>query len=64
MSFPKAKTIISICKYGVLHFEFYSQNEKNIILKTLLDLCFKQIDSCIDPVEFDNFNARKLKISS
>jgi len=62
MSFPKAKTIITICKYGVLHFEFYEQDEKMKILQILSDLNFKEIDSCGDPVEFDNFDQRRIKI--
>ena len=64
MSFPKAKTFISICKYGVLHFECYDQNEKIKILQILSDLNFKELESCGDPIEFDNFNGRKIKISS
>lgn len=62
MSFPKSKTIISICKYGVLHFEFYNQDEKVRILQILSDLNFKELDSCGDPVEFDNFDGRRIKI--
>ena len=64
MSFPKAKTFISLCKYGVLHFECYDQDEKIKILQILSDLNFKELESCGDPIEFDNFNGRKIKISS
>ena len=62
MSFPNAKTMISICKYGVLHFEFYDQEEKLKILKLLSDQNFKELDECGDPIEFDNFDGRRIKI--
>ncbi|MEZ4804715.1 MAG: hypothetical protein R2852_04325 [Bacteroidia bacterium] len=62
MSFPKSKTIISICKYGVLHFEFYNQEEKMRILQILSGLNFKELDNCGDPIEFDNFDGRRIEI--
>jgi hypothetical protein len=62
MSFPKSKTIITICKYGVLHFEFYNQDEKMRILQVLSGLNFKELDKCGDPVEFDNFDGRRIEI--
>ncbi|MCO5273368.1 MAG: hypothetical protein M9900_00440 [Flavobacteriales bacterium] len=64
ISYPKSKTVISICKYGVLHFEFYNQNEKIKILKLMSDLNFKELDNCEDPIEFDVFDGRQIKISS
>jgi hypothetical protein len=64
MSFPKSKTVITLCKYGVLHFEFYDKNEKLKILKILSDKDFKELDSCGDPINFDEFDGRKIKISS
>lgn len=64
MSFPKSKTVITLCKYGVLHFEFYDKNEKLRILKILSDKGFKELDSCGDPINFDQFDGRKIKISS
>lgn len=64
MSFPKSKTVITLCKYGVLHFEFYDKNEKLKILNILSGKDFKEIESCGDPVNFDDFNGRKIKISS
>lgn len=64
MSFSKSKTIFTICKYGVLHFEFYDKNEKLKILKILSDTDFKELDSCGDPISFDEFDGRKIKISS
>ena len=64
MSFPKSKCIITLCKYGVLHFEFYDQDEKIKILKILSDLNFKELRNCSDPIEFDYFNGRQIKICS
>lgn len=61
-SYPNAKTMISICKYGVLHFEFYDQVEKLKILKVLDDFDFKELEYCGNPVEFDNFDGRRLII--
>lgn len=59
-SFPNSKTMISLCKYGVLHFEFYDQEEKLKILKTLSSLNFKEVDECNDPIEFDKFDGRQM----
>lgn len=64
ISFPKSLTIISICKYGVLHFDFYNQSEKVKILNILSDMNFQKIDNCEDPVEFDRFDGRQIKTSS
>ncbi len=63
MSYPSAKTIISICKYGVMHFEFYDEIEKTKILQNLTELNFKEIDECEDPIYFDDFNGRSIVIS-
>ena len=64
MSFPKSKTVITICKYGVLHFDFYDKNEKLKILKILSEKDFKELDSCEDPIDFDDFDGRKIKITT
>lgn len=64
MSFPNSKTVITICKYGVLHLEFYNQNEKLRILKILSDLNFVELNDCQDPIEFDLFNGREIISSS
>ena len=63
MSFPNSKTVISLCKYGVMHFDFYDQSEKLEVLQILSNLNFKEVDSCGDPVDFDNFDGSKIKIS-
>ena len=62
MTFPTAKTAMTICKYGVLHIDFYNQNEKSKILKLLSDFNFIEIKSCEDPIEFDLFDGRKISI--
>lgn len=60
MSFPNAKTVISICKYGVVHFDFYDKEESVKILRLLSKYDFREVDSCGDPVAFDNFDGRRL----
>lgn len=62
LSYPNSKTMISLCKYGVLHFEFYDQEEKLTILKILSSLNFKEVDECDDPIEFDKFDGRQIII--
>lgn len=62
ISFNNSSTIISICKYGVLHFEYYKLDEKNRIEDFLKNKLFVEITSCSDPVLFDNFEGRVLKI--
>ena len=63
MSYPKSKTVITLCKYGVLHFEFYDESEKAQILKILSDFNFKEIESCDNPINFNDFD-EDLMISS
>lgn len=60
IAFPKAKTFISICKYGVLHFEFYSEEEQIKVLRLLDHQGFMEVDRCSDPIEFDHFEGRQL----
>ena len=64
MTFPKSETIITLCKYGVLHFEFYNEKERKIILAKLKEINFQEIKRCGDPVDFDKFEGRKIKLSS
>lgn len=63
LSLPNSKTYINICKYGVLHFEFYNKNEKDIIINLLTRMQFKEIDNCEDPISFDSFDGRRIKMS-
>ncbi len=64
ISYPNSNTIISICRYGVLHFEFFDKKEKNKILNLSSLMKFKEVTTCYDPIDFDEFEGRKLKISS
>jgi len=54
MSFIKSKTVISLCKYGILHFEFYDSKERDEILTLFNKKNFKEVDRCNDPIKFDN----------
>jgi len=62
MSFPNAKTIISLCKYGVLHFDFYDMEEEQVILNCLSKMNFKVLETCGDPIDFDRFQGRTLNL--
>lgn len=62
ISFPKSKTIITICKYGIIHFEFYDEKEKFDLLNLLDKNDFSKLDRCFDPIDFDNFEGRKLNL--
>ena len=63
MSFIESKTVISLCKYGILHFEFYDSKEKNEILTLFNDRNFKEVDRCNDPIKFDNMDGRQIVIN-
>ncbi len=63
ISYPHSNTIISICRYGVLHFEFFDEKEKNKILNLSSLMQFKEVETCYDPIKFDEFEGRNLKIS-
>jgi hypothetical protein len=54
-TFPNSKTFISICKYGVLHVEFYSDDEKTTILEILSDWKFKEVLECNSPFDFRDY---------
>ena len=60
MTFKNSKTIIGICKYGILHLEFYEEQERKKLMKFFNDRKFVEVDSCNDPIEFDNFKGRKI----
>jgi hypothetical protein len=64
MTFKNSKTIIGICKHGILHLEFYEEQEREKLMKYFNDREFTEVDSCNDPIEFDDFRGRKIKISS
>ncbi len=63
ISYPNSNTIISICRYGVLHFEFFDEKEKNKILNLSSLMKFKEVETCYDPINFDEFEGRNLKIN-
>ncbi len=62
MTFINSKTVFGICKYGVLHLEFYDDQERKKLSKFFKDRKFQEVDSCNDPIEFDNFKGRKINI--
>jgi hypothetical protein len=64
MTFENLKTIITICKHGVIHFESYDTNELSMIVDFFKQLDFVEIDNCSDPIKFDNFDGRQIKLSS
>lgn len=64
MTFENCKTIFSICKHGVLHLESYDKHELNNFIEFYHALGFKQIENCYDPVNFDRFEGRNIKLSS
>lgn len=64
MTFENSKTVIGICKYGILHLEFYEEQEREKLIKFYNDRKFGEVDRCNDLIEFDNFKGRKIKISS
>ena len=63
MSFIESKTVISLCKYGILHLEFYDSKEREEILTLFNKMNFKEVDRCNDPVEFDNMDGRQIVIN-
>lgn len=64
MSFVESKTVISLCKYGILHLEFYDSKERLEIIELFNDMGFIEVDRCNDPIEFDQMDGRKIIISS
>ncbi|AEA45576.1 hypothetical protein [Fluviicola taffensis] len=55
LTFPNSKTFISICQYSVLHFQFYSENEKTTILEILSEWKFKEVQECNSPIDFSDY---------
>lgn len=64
MTFVDCKTIFSVCKHGVLHIESYDQVELNDFIRFYQSLGFIQTNNCFDPVDFDKFRGRNIKLSS
>ena len=60
MTFGSCKTIFYICKYGVVHMEFYDESESKQVLQLFNHLNFQSVDSCSDPVYFDGLESRRI----
>lgn len=52
ITFNTCNTIFGICKYGILHIEFYDSLERITILNFFDKMKFKEVESCNDPIEF------------
>ncbi len=52
IGFPEGKFVFSICKHGVLHFEFYDPEAPEQLLGFFASAGFLRIDRCADPVAF------------
>ena len=53
MGFENGKTIYSICRYGMLHIEFYDLDEKEEVLRFYRKNEFAEVEECCDPIKFD-----------
>ncbi|MBR0573884.1 MULTISPECIES: hypothetical protein [Pasteurellaceae] len=51
-TFPNIDTVISICKFGVLHFEFYDESQAEQILNLLSSMEYKEVYDCNYPINF------------
>ncbi len=54
MAFTDSKTVITLCKYGILHLEFYSLEEQLKILEYFNKREFVEVKYCNDPVSFNH----------
>ena len=63
MAFKDSKTILGICKFGILHLEFYDDEERKEIMDFFNEKEFIVVNTCNDPIEFDDFKGRKIIIS-
>ena len=61
MAFNHGQTIMSLCKHGGLHFDFYQHEEQQIIHTYLKSNGFHTVKRCADPINFDNFEGRQLR---
>lgn len=52
MAFEHSKTILTICRYGVIHLEFYDTTEKKQLLNFFLERNFLKVDSCQELLDF------------
>ena len=64
ITFMDSKTVFEICKYGILHLEFYEEQEQLKLTNFFKNRNFEEVDRCNDPIEFDNLKGRKIKINS
>jgi len=53
MTFDSSKTVMSLCKYGVLHLDFYDKKEEEFILKFFASRGFEEVEYCKDFIDFD-----------
>lgn len=64
MAFKHSKTVFSICKYGVLHGDFYDLQEREKMMRFFSENNFQEVDRCSDPIVFDAFDGRRIKIDN
>jgi hypothetical protein len=62
MSFERGQSVFTLCKYGLFHLEFADQQEREALLSFFAQRGFREMEHCSDPVEFDNFRGRRLKL--
>lgn len=53
MTFETSKTVFSLCKYGILHVDFYDKKEQEFILNFFSDRKFLEVEYCSDTIDFD-----------
>jgi hypothetical protein len=60
LGFEKGKTVFELCKYGILHVIYYDHQEKSAADQLLEKLGFEEVPTCFDPVDFDDFEGRRI----
>lgn len=62
IAFERSKTFVNICKYGVLHIDFYNDQEKSEISKLIANQNFREVELCNDPIQFGNYEERRIVV--
>ncbi len=54
VGFSDSNTIFNLCRYGILHLDFYDALEQTEVLQFFSDRNYKKVETCIEPVTFNS----------
>ncbi len=64
MSYVQSDFVVSICKHGILHLEFYDMEERQAMMAFFRAKGFREWKECADPIPFDELIDRQFPLEA